>query len=191
MSGRVRARGGKGRTGTERERRKSVLVALMTELFDQSFIVLVTCLMMFFESSKTKMQLYDMFHFPVLLFIYLPCFCFFPLLDDVLYLSLSNLFSFSFFLHLLFLQSTPAVNLLHRASWLFVFVILHKSWAICLETWKSKYATHTCLFWQPWKAILMLCLSVICVIDYKIWFKKRVFATFVVNYEWYLYLFCC
>lgn len=77
MSGRVRARGGKGRTGTEREHRKIVLVALMTELFDQSFIVIVTCLMMFFESSKTKIQLYDMFHFPILLFIYLPCFCFF------------------------------------------------------------------------------------------------------------------
>lgn len=41
MSDRVRARGGKGRTGTERERRKGVLVALMTELFDQSVTVTV------------------------------------------------------------------------------------------------------------------------------------------------------
>lgn len=56
-----------------------------------------------------------------------------------------------------------------------------------------KHITRTCFFWQPWEAILMLCLSVICVIDYKIGvnFKKRVFATFVVNYERCLYSFCC
>lgn len=70
MSGRVRAQGGKGWMGTERERRNGVLVALMTELFEQSVIVKVTCLM-FFQCSKTKMQLYGMFHL-LLLFVYLP-----------------------------------------------------------------------------------------------------------------------
>lgn len=51
---------------------------------------------------------------------------------------------------------------LHQASWLFVFVVIHKSRAICLRTRRYKYAT------KALKALFMLCLCAIYVTDYQI-----------------------